>query len=232
MSVNFYNTSGSMFGFDLHKYVWLGCPPKGELPVPHYVGLMFVWPAYIPPSKRENRVTMDGWSSLKKGIDFCLVPHIPIPVLPPDPREVGQLASVIMGSSSKAWMSVHKVRISGDPAASCLFEWLGTNQNCDDVCDNIKNNLVLNFNSVKTEPTLGDYLGSALGAIVDIAMGMAVGSQADKSDRFGNGIKWLWRVAPHVVPSDTAPRPVLDFPDTVNNKVIEWVDGEPAVPPK
>jgi hypothetical protein len=82
------------------------------------------------------------------------VPHVPVPIPPPHPVEIPWLAFVIFTSSSQPELSAHKVTGKGKPLLVEDFEAVGANLDCTGLGADI------NFNSVKTQPTLGDYLGS------------------------------------------------------------------------
>jgi hypothetical protein len=182
MSVNFYDQSGVMVGVDFHRYFKVvPIPVVGVLGAPqecfpHFVTVPFLWPSSFTP-KLTDRVRSDGWKMVQGGFDLYLVPHVPLAkdwgIL-----EVFQIADVIASSSSKAAMTVHSVTGQGAPLATCLNHFLGSNGNCNDwptsmSCPNT--NVVLNFNSVKTTPTLGDYLAYVIGTLLGAVQGYLMG---------------------------------------------------------
>jgi hypothetical protein len=236
MSVNFYNTSGAMIvGTDLHEYFFVG----GKNPYhPHMVTMPFFWPLNFSPKKITSVTSNGGWASLQGGMDYYIVPHIPMPFPPPHPVEAGVLALTIAGSGTKAWMTVHKVEVGGDKAATCLLSCMSTNQNCCDPIDLHINNVVLNLNSVKTQPTPGDYIGSFLSTCLDAVISFGVGGAMDKAvkgpKKMMNKLnvmlrKQVWRRAPDIknkVSDNEAVDWVVDAPGQVSEMIQKWVDGE------
>ncbi|MBK8253264.1 MAG: hypothetical protein IPK82_11435 [Polyangiaceae bacterium] len=168
MSVRFYNTTGVMVGVDLHSYH--ACVPPDPFPVfipfhPHVVGETFRSPICDGKSKLNN-ITADAAPMLQKDHKFYVFPHIPIPVPPPYPTEVTQVALAIAGSKTTCVMGVASVTGAGQPLATCLAGWWGLNLDCSSPLD-IPSGAVFNGNTVRTQPAISDYAN----AILDIALG-------------------------------------------------------------
>jgi len=246
MSVNFYNEAGALIiGVDLHKYIIdaRGVPVPFPL-YPHLVSFSFHWPAFFTP-KKVMTVTTDAHHALQGGMDYYLVLHAPFPILPAHALETGVIMMVIASAGSKAWMVVHKVTVGGDKAATCLKSCASTNQDCCDPIDMHTNNLVLNFNSVKTEATLGDYLGSYLGTCLDAVINFGLGNELDKktdNNVYKALLKHVWRRLPDInkaIPKvdnevkdlkgesdDSVIDWAVDAPGKVSEMIQKWVDGE------
>jgi hypothetical protein len=208
MASNFYNLTGVMFGVDIHKYVMIPAIPTFNA---HIAGAPFKW-LTSTPHKIGFSVSMNGSASLRGGYSNCFVPHTPIPFPPPSPGEIPVLALVILNSGTKAQLTAHKVTHKGDALAVCVKSMLGVNVNCGDPFD-MPTGVVLNLNSVETQPTAGDYAGAIAGYIVDAAIGFAIGKvsetwlkRKDKEsphekldkDLKDSLIKWVARIAPDV----------------------------------
>lgn len=160
MSVNFYDGSGLCVGFDLHTFPYVTTVPSFAywLPCTFY--------------KHTGTVTSDGWKMIQDGCDWYLVPHVPIP--PNNPPALIKLVEIMPSSSSKAFMSVHSVTGEGTPLATALWGPAGLNAHCWDPGLALPTGAVLQLNSVKTSPSLGDYLGAAAGLVADNIIGFAL----------------------------------------------------------
>ncbi|HZF49517.1 MAG TPA: hypothetical protein VE093_12750 [Polyangiaceae bacterium] len=174
MAANFHYDLTIMAGADLHSIIMLIPAPPGFLNVPtipHVVGAMFFWPSN---DKRTPKVTTAGQPMIKGGHSLALVPHVPL-----DPRaythalEIPWIALVILGSSSKAQLSVHKVTGQGAPMATAILWAIGLNVNCnsfvtaDALSFPLPTGRTLSLTTVQTSPTLGDYLGAIAGWLID-----------------------------------------------------------------
>lgn len=234
MSVTFYHESGVMLGVDLHDYYIEGSPTAVPL-WPYAVGINFYWPTLLT-KKRHYGITMELEASYEGGVDFYLVPHVPLPLAPPNAAlEIGEVMKIVALSGSKAWMQVHKVKLNGGNAATCTKLEFGSNQNCCAPFDNNALNMVWNLNSVRTEPTKGDYAGSAIGMLVDSALGWGVGELAKKAGEKRGGalteeiIKQVWRHVPPLTEMATdnpTAKQLSDIPGTIAEHVQQSVDGE------
>ncbi len=229
MSACFYNSSGTMLGVDVDKFIMNveGAP----FPVPHFhsVAIPFEWAAQFWPKSIES-VTMDRCTSFQGGMDFYLIPHVPWPIIPAHGDEATELLTRILTSGSKAWMSVHKVHVGGDKAATCIFDCVGTNQNCGWPVDLIVTNMVVNFNSVITSPSQGDYVGSFVAAITDSLIGGAMGHATGRANNWWVDVlvPQVWRRAPDAAKetgNDSA-QTASDPAGKVQQVVQQWVDGE------
>lgn len=167
MSSNFYirGPKGGMAGLDPHPFITYG--PEGEpQEVPCYPHAVLA-PLMFPDAHTTN-VSADGYGVWQRG-GSTMSSHIPLPALPPClVEEAACLALICNFSSSKATLAVSSVTGNGAPLACCIVASLSVNLNCGDTAPLRLNNLVLCVASVKTSPTLGDYLR----ALASIAFGM------------------------------------------------------------
>lgn len=235
MSSNFYNTSGiHLNGLELHEYVALAGKIDGH---PHASGQYNFFRPLATLGKKADRVTADKWPMLQQGYDFYVIPHCPVPAPPPNPgAEAVTLAKVIANSGSKCQMAVMSVTSKGNPLACCISNMLSANQNCSDPID-LEINLVVNLNSVVTNPTPGDYKAAFWSGLVDKALGVAVGESAKwavgkkyklppdkfnlKQELIVDAVKHAWRRAPDFFPiiEDITTKPTAEF-------VKQMVDGD------
>jgi hypothetical protein len=165
VSANFFDNSGVMAGMDFHDFYLLNPVPvigaAGIPPIkfyPHIVGAPNFWTgvAYL----RTSKVTSDGFKMIQKSFQIEFVPHVPMATLANyGLLEYPWILHVIATSSSEATMGVASITGQGRELATCLVGALGINQNCSDLPGML--NAVLNMNTVKTSPTLADYLGWA-----------------------------------------------------------------------
>ncbi len=182
MSSCFHNDNGTMSGIDLHEYIMRG--PKGE-PIPTLNGYVAAFPFHQRPRvKDQARITIDGTASFQIIADWYLIPHTMLPTPPPHELELLALLFIVGNSSSKAWMGAHGVKLNGEPAAVCLKSCFSSNLNCAQPIAGVSGNVVVNLSSVVTEPTWGDYLGSAvrmcLTAVTSWAVGQVVRRAAER----------------------------------------------------
>ncbi len=165
MSSNFLDVSGLFAGVDLHLY-YTGSPPAPPVPVPN---LHAVFAIHLGIQHRFWRVVTNVTTGhcpvLQSSWAMHLVPHIPIP-LPPYPAVEGvNLACVWITSSSAPQLSAHSVTAKG---SALLVEIIGPiGANCDCGLLPIPTNIDLNFNSVKTTPSPGDYAAAAVGFVLN-----------------------------------------------------------------
>ena len=174
MSVNFYDNSGVMNGTDPHQFYAVG---PGGVPAPSSQPYGVAAPMFWPTAtwyKRTGTVLSDGWQMIQGGFDLYIVPHVPPPIPPHPVAQPVEYVMIMATSSSKARMMVHGVTGEGKPLATCLLGPLGANTNCAKPLA-VPFNVVLNLNSVKTSPTMGDYIGAAAGYAVDAVLGAFVG---------------------------------------------------------
>lgn len=227
MASNFYNMHGLMHGIDIHHYLAF---PAIEMPMPHVVGAPFIW-FNSTPHKICRTVTMNGALALNGGYTNMAVPHFPIPLAPPSPGEPAVLAAVLIASGSKAQLSAHKVTHDGDALAVCVKSMIGLNVNCGDPFD-APSGVVLNLNSVETQPTAGDYVGAIAGYVVDAAIGWALGDAGKTllKDKIVKQLilKWITRITPDAAGWLTD---LLDPAGATQKFVQRLVDGEEATVP-
>lgn len=213
MSVNFYNLFGVMIGVDLHKGMAGG-------PYPHVVALPFA-PWLCTFNKWVRSVTTDGIWTIQDGCDWYVVPHVPVP--PQNPDALAKLPETIASSGSKAFMSVHSVTGGGSPLATTLWSLVGANANCQEYGLSLPTDIVVQGNSVKTTPTLGDYLGAAAGLAIDNVIGMLTELLVPDAV-----IKHILRRLPEFLKLHGLPDIVVDASDPAGQakkSVQEWVDA-------
>ncbi|EYF02069.1 hypothetical protein [Chondromyces apiculatus] len=215
MSVNFHNDMGLMVSVDIHKYTPL--PPVW----PHVVMAFFFWPPSLW-TKRVSSVTSMTNKMTKGGLDLYLVPHIPF--LGPAPGAAAfwpELGKIIISSGTKAQLAVHSVTGEKDKLACCISGMVGANVNCNDPID-LPNGLTLQFNTVVTQPTPGDYVGALVGYAVDAAISFGVGKALEKvgSDLAEVIVKHLLRRAPEILGEWADPAGKL------GDAVQKAIDGE------
>lgn len=236
MSVNFYDDAGTMAGVDRHVFVKLapGVPTGVPVPwIPHGVGVPFAWPT-ATLGKLTPKVLADARKMIQGGFDIYFVPHLPL-----DPAwgagEAAQLAVVHATSGSAAAMMVHSVTGEGAPLATCLLGCIGSNANCNDppwgaLVPNT--NVVFNLSSVKTSPSIGDYLGFAFKIWVGGWIGAALGKT----------LEWLGRILVKKLAEKLAPKVAellgkiaiaivkhiwRRMPDLWNK--LKWIAGWPGI---
>jgi hypothetical protein len=102
---------------------------------------------------------------LQSGFAVLVVPHIPVPIPPNPVAEGANLAVIIATATSTPVMSVHSVTGKGQALLTALLGPVGANGDCG--IQVVPSAVDLNFNSVKTSPTLGDYKAAAIGALLN-----------------------------------------------------------------
>lgn len=162
MSVNFLNNSAIMVGLDDHIFYASAPPPIFQIPFPHYfylVGAPFGW---VPATfwNRTGKVTADAEKMIDVDFSLLLVPHMPLPPLPPGIHQVPNYAEIFATSGSEASLGIGNVTGEGDPLAACFVASLALNLNCSTEGDHPTGNVFCTC-SVQTTPTWLDY---ALGA--------------------------------------------------------------------
>ncbi len=185
MSANFLDKSGLAQGVDLHTYFMPGPPPATAVPVPLEKTPHGVGSGHFAPSKFwriAHSVTTDNWATLQSGWGMLLVPHVPMTGAPPHPAvEPINLAAIIATSSVAPIMSVSSVTGEGTALCTALLFCVGANLDCGDVPSGSAD---LNLNSVKTSPSLGDYLaaivGTALNMLFSWKFGKWLGNELEK----------------------------------------------------
>jgi len=229
MSVNFHDTSGVMAGVDIHKYVMI--PPPIGLPIPVHPTISavpFIWPL-CKLYYRSFKVKSDGWQMIQSGYDNGpLLVHQKIFVPPPHPViETALFGLQYLFSTSKPQMSVHSVTTSGNALATTVIACVGININCSEPIGIPAH--TLNFGTVKTSPSLGDYAAAVAGYFCDQVVGLLVG-QLVPADLAQGIINSVIRFVPDIkllLPKSVAPfvSPLLDPVGTVQSKVQQAVDG-------
>ncbi len=181
MSANFYDNSGKMVGIDCHKYWALPPPPSGTLmPLwPHAVAIAFpseFSKAYL----RTASILAESRKMIAGGFDNGPVwVHAFWPTPPPHPME-GPLYSLILATStSTAQLTVSSVTGEGNALATCIFGFWGLNVNCFEPMDMPSGHVIV-ISTVKTSPTLGDYIGAIVGWLVNAGVNYKIGLKLDK----------------------------------------------------
>jgi hypothetical protein len=169
MSANFLDKSGFCMGIDFHVYFTVVPPAPVPVPVPydpHIVG-----DSHAGPSKFwriAHTVTTNGNPTLQSQWAMLVIPHCFIPAGPSHPVEAVNIAAIIALGSITPPMAVHSVTAEKGTLLTELTGSHGLNVDCSDM-PLVGVSKDTNLNSVMTSPTLGDYLGSLLGAILSIA---------------------------------------------------------------
>lgn len=168
MSSNFLDKTGICFGGDWHIYYAAGAGPA---PVPKPLSAHIVFCAHFSASRAwriAHSVTTDGSAVLQNNWAMLLVPHIPAPPPgPPHPAAEGaNLAAIILASSSSPQLSAHSVTGQGQALLTSIVACVGANLDCSDL-PAPGGMLDINLNTVKTTPTLGDYIAAYVGAILN-----------------------------------------------------------------
>jgi hypothetical protein len=162
MSSNFLDISGVMAGVDVHIYYLAGGPvpvpvPDGYVCFSAHASFSRWWRIAWHVTTGHCPVLQSNWQMC-----FC-VPHIPIPIGPPHPAaEPIEIAVCWFTGGSAPQLSVHSVTGGGAPLLTAIVWAFGYNANCGiQGMAWIPTNVDFNMNSVKTTPTLGDYLAGA-----------------------------------------------------------------------
>lgn len=186
MSVSFYNANGTMIGADLHDYwtVIPPAPPPVVIPALHFVVATFDGPCDEAKTRPAN-VTSDGKPMIQKDFKRTFVgPHLPLTPAAPHPLEVVNWGTTVALSGSVALLGVATVTGGGNPLACCVYGAAGANLNCGDPID-LPLNLVINENSVLTQPTAMDFAEAVFTFATSGLVSKAVGKAFD---RIGKGI--------------------------------------------
>jgi hypothetical protein len=179
VSANFYDNSGIMAGMEMHKYWMAGPPPPTGTPVPlhpHASACPFSQKAakwYL----RTTTITSDAQLMIAGGFDDGPVLHLPYP-LPPGPAEALQYTIVFANSTSTAQLTVGSVTGEGNELACCIYGFYGLNINCSDPIDGPLGHVIC-VNSVKTSPTLGDFISAILNWLVGAGINYKIGKLLD-----------------------------------------------------
>jgi hypothetical protein len=224
MSVNFYNNHGVMVTLDKHKY-------KPAPPVfMHVVFSALSWPPSLF-TKRVDTVTSHANKMIQSGLDLYLIPHIPLGTPPGAVPFPPQAAMIWALSGSVAYLAVHKVTGGGDQLACCAGGMLGMNVNCNDLFD-LANGLVIQPNTVQTQPTPGDYLGAVVAYFLDAGLAFFVNNVLEASE-----FEWwvelivqhLIRLVPNIPGIEglpVFPRIILDPGGTGGPIIQKLIDGD------
>ena len=99
---------------------------------------------------------------------MILVPHGPLPGAPPHPAaEPINLAAIILTSTAAPQLNVHSVSAEGGALCTAILGCWGLNLDCGDA-PVFGASHDLNLNSVKTSPSLGDYVAALLSAALNM----------------------------------------------------------------
>ncbi len=174
MYCNFYDTTGIMIGFDLHKF-W-GVYPPVPLPVPLTAGYANVAQYYLSPVEEEGTrtvtLTSDGKRMIQGKCKLEYVPHLPVimPALPHPVMQTVELVLTMVFSSSTPVLRRQCVTGVGQPLAICVASAIGLNLNCGDPVKTPTGG-VLNLNSVKTGASWQDLVPTVVDWIIDSVAG-------------------------------------------------------------
>jgi len=165
MSANFLNTSGYCQGCDFHTYFAEG---PDFVPVPVFGFPHVVTAVHEGPSKTwliANTVTTDAKPTLQGGWGMLLVSHVPFPNVPHPVAEPAKLAVVILVSSAAPQLAVEGVTGERKPLLSEIYGFYGLNLDCSEAPWFLGGSVDINVNSVRTSPTLSDFLQAIFGAL-------------------------------------------------------------------
>jgi hypothetical protein len=181
VSANFLDKSGLTAGGDLHTYFTVAPPPAPPVPIPVPGTPHVVASGHFAPSKFwrvAHSVTTDALATLQNSWAMLLVPHVFVPAGPPHPvAESVNLAAIVLTSSAAPTMSVSSVTGEGTALCTALVACVGLNLDCGDV-PSVSGDI--NLNSVKTSPSLGDYLAAIVGAALNMLFTWKVGGAIAK----------------------------------------------------
>jgi hypothetical protein len=226
MSANFLNKSGVCAGVDAHTFVMVG-PLGAPLPVPlipHVVA-----DAHFFQSREwriAHSVTTDHWAVLQSNWAMIVVSHVFItpPGLPHPAGEPVMLAAIIATSSAAPQLTAHSVTAEGGALCTEIISALGANLDCSDfpaICLSAD----LNLSTVKTSPTLGDYVSAIVSAWFSIGYSWVPGAPIGK--------KWpgknLLELVKQALASLTVAllQTVLDILNAVLSDLSSW-PGDPV----
>jgi hypothetical protein len=166
MSANFLDKGGWMVGsVDLHMFL---TPGPANVPVPAFAVYFVVCPhrAASRSWRIAHSVTTEGKATLQNNWSMLIVPHIALGVLPPHAAAQPPNAMLVtLGGTAAPTMSVHSVTGEKQALLTALAGFFGFNLDCG--LPSLPSGLDFNPNSVKTSPTLGDYIGSFVGMVLN-----------------------------------------------------------------
>ncbi len=184
MSANFLDKSGLAAGIDAHMYFTVAPPPAPPVPVPVPMLPHSVGSAHFAMSRSwriAHSVTTDGWAVLQSSWAMILVPHGPLTGAPPHPAaEIVNIAAIILTSSAAPQLTAHSVSGEGGALCTAILGCWGLNLDCGDA-PVFGASHDLNLNSVKTSPTLGDYVAALLSAVLNMLYSWKVGDLISKN---------------------------------------------------
>jgi hypothetical protein len=172
MSSCFYDMRGVMAGIDEHIFwklvkgagwpgILVGVPSKTK---------HLVMTGHNSPNngKHTTTVTSEGNQMLKKDFNNEYFGHIPLTPNLASVLGVAWLAGVVVRSKTQPFMSMPSVTGQGAPLACCVVSMIGANVNCGGY------GVVVNPNTVVTNPSLADFARALLGLAVNKAIDKAV----------------------------------------------------------
>jgi hypothetical protein len=181
VSANFLDKSGLAAGCDLHTYFTVLPPPAPPVPVPTPRTPHAVASAHFLFSRRwriAHSVTTDNWAVLQNNWAMILVPHAFLTALPPHPiAEPVNIIAIVLTSNLTPVMSVHSVTAEGTALCTELLVCGGLNLDCGDIPSGSAD---FNLNSVKTSPTLGDYIAALVGTALNMLYSWGTGKLVSK----------------------------------------------------
>jgi len=222
MSSNFLDASGIMAGVDIHFWQLLVPPSPAPVPTPtphivadSFFGIQRYW-------RVVWSVTTGMCPTLQSNWCLLIVPHIPIPPGPPHPTEAVSLACTIATSSSSPQLSVHSVTGKGQALYVCVIGCINWNLNCG--LPAWITGWVLNLNSVKTTPSLGDYVSAAVGTVLNAIY--TTGTTAIPSNPVAIGVTVLQNLLDGLNAAGIGPGdPVAWVIGKITSTVQEAIDG-------
>lgn len=237
MSSNFLDESGVTFSVycqhSYYKFDSILSPNTEVKDVPH------LWGGSLSVDDSNGKltatVTSEGNRMCQEGYKRQKLFHVPFPPGPPGPKELMQLKELYDKSFSEPCLATSTVIGQGTPLTATIIWIIGISQTCGGPGG------IIQFNSVKTTPTVGDYLDVILDFLIPYLKKLlkkflkeALDKLIDLVDKLfkrtlvGIFLGWLAKIvlkflAKHLI------HPLIDFVvdelgDLIHDKLPELVD--------
>jgi hypothetical protein len=181
MASNFHNILGFLaVGCDFHK----GLQIATGVPIPDFPfwEIVALHPFIMGPNQKP-KVKINGVSSVVDGhTPLLLWPHFPIPSF-----NAFMPLDVLFGTQS-CWLPRGTVYICDEVSTCAVYECVSVNLDCWE-WTKIPSDLVLQFGTVKTTPSPGDFLFGVIRAVINAAVDVALYGAFKKLDaKFDKGL--------------------------------------------
>jgi len=174
MASNFHNILGFLaVGLDYHEGLHI-IPP---LPIPDFPfwEIVAVHPFFMGPNQKPS-VKINGVNSVVDShTPLLLWPHFPVI---PDPLNAFWPIDLIFGTQT-CWLPRSTVLIEGTMSTCTIFECISTNLDCNTPCK-LPTDLTLQFATVKTTPSLSDFMFGIVRAVLNAAVDKLMTKASDK----------------------------------------------------